>query len=113
MLIAFFGNHAAISSARPIVHYAHLNNCNNLFLNSNFGSAQDNLANYGVIHDSRGGRGEGGCLAYTPPPEKILSLYPPPPPPKIFFWQKMGKLGKKWRFLEIFWPTLKIFTNLP
>jgi hypothetical protein len=50
----------------------------------------------------------GGCLAYTPLPEKILSL----DPLKFFFSKKWENLAKKCHFLEFFWPTLEIFTNL-
>jgi hypothetical protein len=41
-----------------------------------------------------------GCLAYTPPPEKILSL--DPPPPKKNFEPKMGKFGRKMAFFGKF-----------
>ncbi len=46
-----------------------------------------------TIHDSRGGcgRGWGWVISNTPPPEKILSLYPPPKK----FWAKNGKICPK------------------
>ncbi len=55
-----------------------------------------------------GWEGGGGVLSLYPHLIKSLAYTPP----KKNFGQKMGKFGKKWHFLEIFWPTLKIFTNL-